>query len=511
MELILKIAWRNILRHRGKSIIIGIILFLGSLIMTVGNGVISGMNSGLERNIVNGFMGDIVIISDKERSDNILFKIMGKSVETIVNYKKIKTLLEKQDYIDGKLPVGKNGAMVINEEEGEPGYAYLLGVDFKEYRKFFKDNIAPIEGTLLGDREQGILMAAKARSDLYESMNIWFVPHGGKVEEANLSEDAKENSRSLIVKRDPVFMGFSENNSSSDIRVPIKGIIRYRALNTIWGHFAIMDIESYRRALGYFSSADTKVDVAPERKRLLESDNLDAMFGSESVIVEDRGDKDINVDFTRRKLSTTEGVDLESGTYNLIFIKLKKGISMNEGVAKLNAAFANSALSETDLGVKAVTWKKGAGPIGNMATIIKGALFFFVMMLFVVAIIIIVNTLTMATLERVTEIGMMRAVGARKSFISSMFVGETAMLSGLFGGVGIIAGIVTVKLIPYFNITTDNDMVQLLYGGDKFFPILSFTDILLVILQLIAVTVIAVIYPVKIATGIVPLDAISRD
>lgn len=506
MELILKIAWRNILRHKGKSIIIGVILFLGSLIMTVGNGVISGMDAGLERNIVNGFMGDIVIISDKEKSDNILFKIMGKSVEIITNYKDIKLLIEKQDYIQGKIPVGKNGAMVINEEEGEPGYAYLLGVDFKEYKEFFKDNITPIEGELLGDKEQGLLMAAKIRSDLYEQMNIWFVPHGAGIDEKNLSEDAKENQSSLIVKGDPVFMGFSENNSSSDIRIPIKGIVRYRALNTMWGHFAIIDIESYRRALGYFSAEDTKVIVAADKKKLLETDNLDSMFGSESMIVSDKGSKAIDVDFTRKNLSTTEGVDLESGTYNLVFIKLKNGISMEDGVERLNSAFAG-----TNLGVRAVTWKKGAGPIGNMATIIKGALFLFVMLLFVVAIIIIVNTLTMATLERVTEIGMMRAVGARKSFISGMFIGETAMLSGIFGGIGIVIGIIIVKLIPYFNITTDNDMVQLLYGGDKFFPILSFTDIMLVVLQLVIVTVITVLYPVKVAASIVPLDAISRD
>ncbi len=506
MELILKIAWRNIQRHKGKSIIIGVILFLGSLIMTVGNGVISGMDKGLERNIVNGFMGDIVIISGKEQSDNILFKIMGKSVETITNYKDIRPLLDKQDYIEGKLPVGKNGAMIINEEEGEPGFAYLLGVDFKEYRNFFKENISPVEGSLLGDDEQGLLMALKARNELYESMNLWFIPHGGKVDEKNLTDDARENKRSLIVKSDPVFMGFSENNSSSDIRVPIKGIIRYKALNTMWGHFTIMDIESYRRALGYFSAADTKVTVTSDRKKLLESENLDSMFGSGSLIVSDNGNKNISVDFTQKDLSTTEGLDLESGTYNLIFIKLKKGVSMEDGVSKLNTVLAAS-----NLGVKAVTWKKGAGPVGNMATIIKGALFFFVMMLFVVAIIIIVNTLTMATLERVTEIGMMRAVGAQKKFISSMFVGETAMLSGVFGGIGVILGIVIVKIVPLLNITTDNDMVQLLYGGDKFFPVLTYTDILLVILQLAAVTVITVIYPVKVATGIVPLDAISRD
>lgn len=506
MELILKIAWRNIMRHRGKSIIIGVILFLGSLIMTVGNGVISGMDNGLEKNIVNGFMGDIVIISNKENTDNILFKIMGKSLETITNYKDIKSLLEKQDYIEGKLPVGKNAAMIINEEEGDPGYGLLLGVDFREYVQFFKENISAIEGSLPDGNEQCILIPQKARDNLFDSMNTWFIPHGGKLNEKNLTDEAKKNIKTLIVKGDPVFMGFSENNSSSDIRIPVKGIIRFRALNTMWGHFSLMDIESYRKALGYFSAADMKVDVRPDRKKLLDSDNLDSMFGSESLIVADKGSKAVNVDFSQKKFSTVEGIDLETGTYNLVFIKLKKGVSMYEGVKKLN-----SALKTANLGVRAVTWKQGAGPIGNMATIIKGALFFFVMMLFVVAVIIIVNTLTMATIERTTEIGMMRAVGAKKSFISSMFVGETAMLSIVFGGAGVVAGIIIVKVIPFLNITTDNDMVQLLYGGDKFYPLLSTVDIILVLIQLAAVTLITVIYPVKVATGIVPLDAISRD
>lgn len=506
MELIIKIAWRNIQRHRGKSIIIGIILFLGSLIMTVGNGVISGMNSGLEKNIVNGFMGHVVIISDREESDNVLFKIMGKSLETITNYKEIRALLEKQEYIEAGLPVGKNAAMVINESDGEPGYAYLLGVDFKEYRKFFNENVTPIEGGLLGDNEQGILMAQKARDELYETMNVWFVPHGAKADEKLLTAEAKENRDSLIVSGDPVFLGFAENNSTSDVRVPVRGITRYRALNTMWGHFTIIDIESYRKALGYFSAAETQAVIPKEKKKLFEAENLDSMFGSGSLVIADTANKEINVDFSRRETSTPGGIDLEAGTYNLVFIKLKKGVSINEGVSRLNAA-----LEGKNLGVRAVTWKKGAGVIGNMATIIKSALFIFVMMLFVVAIIIIVNTLTMATLERITEIGMMRAVGARKSFISLMFIGETGMLSGVFGGLGIISGIIIVKLIPLFNITSDNDFVQLLYGGDRFFPVLSFADILLVVLQLALVTVITVIYPVKVARGIVPLDAISRD
>ena len=137
--------------------------------------------------------------------------------------------------------------------------------------------------------------------------------------------------------------------------------------------------------------------------------------------------------------------------------------------------------------------------------------FVFVMLLFFVAIIIIVNTLTMAALERTSEIGMMRAIGARKEFISRMFLGETVMLSAVFGGLGIVLGYVIIRLVPLFNITTQNDMLQLLFGGDKFMPYLSLTDMLMALGQLALVSIIAVIYPVKIARNITPLDAISRD
>ena len=66
MNLIIKISWRNIMRHKGKSIVIGVILFLGALLMTVGNGVISGMDRGMQKNIVEGFTGDALIISEKQ-------------------------------------------------------------------------------------------------------------------------------------------------------------------------------------------------------------------------------------------------------------------------------------------------------------------------------------------------------------------------------------------------------------------------------------------------------------
>lgn len=527
MQLILKIAWRNLFRHKGKSIIIGVILFLGALLMTVGSSVISGMNIGLEKNIVNGFVGDVVIISEKEKSDSVFFKIYGESIDTILNYTDIRDVLKNESYIKDFMPIGKNVLMVLNEEDGDPGYTMVLGVDFSSYCRFFPDNFKTMEsGVAQGDliensifleksgliqnRESGILIPFSKREDLYDQMNVWYIPEKSELIKENLSKDAKENLSDLNIKESAVFMGMSSINSTSDIRLKIKAVIRYSALNKIWGHFAIMDIESYRKCLGYFGASDTASEISDDKKMLLEleNQNIDNLFDSTDVLVSGSSNRfNIDdIDFTKKEEITADVIDLEAGVYNLVLVKLKDGIKIEDSLIRLN-----SALSSANLEVRAVSWKKASGFIGSMAAIIKGALFLFVAFLFFVAIIIIVNTLTMAAIERTTEIGMMRAIGAGKPIIAGMFICETSILSGLFGGIGIITGIIIVKIVPLLKITSANDLVQLLFGGDTFNPYLSAFDISVVIIELFVVTLITIIYPVILAQSITPLDAISRD
>ncbi len=510
MELILKIAWRNIFRHKGKSIIIGVILFLGSLIMTVGNGVISGMERGLQNNIINGFTGDIVIISDKQESDNVLFTLMGKAIEPINNFLKIKEVLVKQNYVEKFLPAGRNMALILNEEGGAPGFAFLIGVDYAKYQEMFPGNMKPVEGRLMEQGERGVIVPTGSRKMFYDYTGLWFMPVNEKFNPENFKKELgeKEDTTGLVIKDSIVFLGFNEKNTSLDVRLDIKGIVKFKGLDNIFGHFNIVDIESYRECLGYFSAKDLSAEISEEKKNILESDNLDNLFGEDNIVIpkaDITAEKEIKLTPEKDK-PAEEIIDVEAGTYNVVFVKLKKSISIKEGLQKIN-----KELKAAGLGVRAVSWKKAFGLIGSMATVIKGALFGFVMLLFIVAIIIIVNTLSMAALERTSEIGMMRAVGARKSFISSMFIAETGMLSFVFGGAGIVFGIIVVKIIPLLNITSSNDMVQILYGGNKFTPFLNLTDIMLTVIQLTMVTLIAVIYPVKVAKSITPLVAIVRD
>lgn len=542
MGMIFKIAWRNILRHKGKSIVIGIILFLGAFLMTLGNGVISGMEEGLKKNIVNTFTGNIVIISDKQKDSSVLFTVMGKAIEPVNNYPKIKSILEKQEYIEKFIPAGKNMAMAINEEGGEPGYVYLLGVDFEQYKDMFPNNMKIIEGRDMLPGEKGVLVGTGGRKDFYDFSGIWALPEGEKVVEENLTKEAKADKENLIFKDNFVFMGFNEDNTTNDIRTGVKGIVKYNALNSYWGSFILIDIDSYRDCLGYFSATE-KVEISDEKKKLLETFNPDDMFSDETMTFDTAATETSDVekiDFKSVAVTPAaikEKVNVEAGTFNLVFVKLKEGTDENKAKEMLNEAFNKAGMGgEVDYGIdgkkvtnkwekqkkgwlkkteeqgaRAVTWKEAVGIIGNMATLIKGALFVFVMFVFFVAIIIIVNTLSMAAIERTSEIGMMRAVGAKKGFISLMFSSETAFLSFFFGGAGIVAGVIVVVIMRMVGLTTDHEMLQLLYGGDKFMPVITLGDFILCIIQLIIVTLLAMIYPIKVARSITPLDAISRD
>ncbi|MCX7727555.1 MAG: hypothetical protein N2053_11990, partial [Chitinispirillaceae bacterium] len=200
MSLFLKIAWRNILRHRGKSFVISIILFIGALIMTLGNGVISGMERGLCENIVKGFTGHLVIVSDKQESDAVFMEMMGRSIEPLNDFKKIDSILKDINYIDKYIPIGKNVAVILNEEGGPPGYIYLIGVDFERYIQFFPYTLKVVEGRLLNKGERGILIPTLVRESIFDATNIWFIPEGGKIVPENIPLHARSFMSNIIPK-----------------------------------------------------------------------------------------------------------------------------------------------------------------------------------------------------------------------------------------------------------------------------------------------------------------------
>lgn len=508
MKLAFKIAWRNIWRHKGKSIVIGLIIFVGALLMTVGNGMISGMEQGLAENIVNLFTGDVVVISDDQQKDNVLFDMMsGKPLEVINDYDSLEQVLETEEIVEQFLPATAGMVFVFNSG-AEMGNILLLGVEIERYQQMFADNFKVTLGRNLNPGERGLLLPEEARNQAYDFMDFWALPEGVAMNASRLPQEVKKELEFLDVRRNIIFMGASTSNSTVDIKVPIKGIIKYKSLNKIWGNYCIIDLESFREAHNYVTGADSIIHLAEEQKELLGSEELDGYFGAEEVVDETKVTEEsfsISELKEETKRTATE-YDVDDGAYNLAFVKLKDDVTKAQALKKLNHQFKSK-----ELNLRAVDWKDAVGTIGSMALMIKGALNVFIMFIFFVAIIVIMNTLSMAALERISELAMMRAIGAKKWFLRKMFLFETGILSFFFGGLGIIGGVIIIYLLRALDITTTNELLQMVYGGDQLNPLVTIGDLGIGIIELGIVTLLSVLYPLKVVGRIVPLDAITRE
>ena len=497
--MLIKLAWRNIFRHRNKSFVVGVILCIGALIMTLGNAVISGMNQGFERNIVHRFTGHFIVLAKEQAFDNVLINPNAKSVELIPSYNRVLSFLTSRSEVADFLPAAQGYVMALDSEAEDPDFQMMLGVNFEEYQRFFPDSIVADEGKIPLKHQKGVLINSKTRKRFFDYQNIWPTPKGFPFNKNIADADVKKDLDRLFVRDQLVFLGTSEKNTTLDISEPVLGIIRFKGFNQILGIVNLMDIESFRDAMGYVQKDDAK-KLTKETQSLMgmDMDHVEAMMGS----------GDLNQLLQKSGLDHKEKDEIlqeDKGVFTQVFIKLKPGVSVEKTIKEWDQIFKTEKLP-----VRIVTWKSALGEIAQMALLMKVALFIFVMFVFFVAAVMITNTLTMAALERSTEIGMMRAVGASKHFISKLFFVETAVLTIFFGGIGVVFGAILVILLDLAKLSSQNEMLQLLFGAEVFHPILTLSDLFSGALQLFAVILIATVYPILQARRITPLDALKE-
>lgn len=504
--LIWKIAWRNLRRHTGKSVVIGVILFVGALVMTVGNAVIEGSKQGLEENLVHRFTGHLILASADEDTQGVF--TTRKSLQVLPDFLAIKDDLENEPLFEHVLPMTRGMALILNEE-GQPEETLIFGVNFEAYQDTFLHNIALVEGDFLQNGERGVLLSDTSRERLYDRQKFWVVPQNSPVIEDNLPPAARFEGKALDIRTELVFMGFSQDAFEADIRLPVKGIVRFEQLNALWGGISFMDIESFRECFGYITAADNAVDLSEREQAILSLENTDDVFAEADLFADmETSAEQYDVEAMQQETDRSEvEINLDNGAYNLASITLKPGVSLKGAMDRLR-----SIVAAANANIKVLTWKEAAGEVAQFAAITQQALSVFVFFLFFVAIIIMMNTLSMAALERTSEIGMMRAVGAQKGFISRMFYAETALLALVFGGLGIVVGAAAVAILGALQIPAiQNEFWSLMVGGNTFHPLVSLSGIGTGVVQLAVVTVLAMLYPVFIARKISPLDAISRD
>ena len=212
--------------------------------------------------------------------------------------------------------------------------------------------------------------------------------------------------------------------------------------------------------------------------------------------------------FVREDLShrVYDPSQLESGVILNAAVILDDPGRVRETITAIEAAGRQAGLP-----LKAISWKEASGLIGQFVSMMKAVLYVAVLIIFVVALVIINNALVMATLERVREIGTLRAIGAQRRFILSMLVIESVVIGIIFGALGAGLGAVVVAIVGKVGIPAPSDLASFFFSGPRLFPVLASGNMVVALVIVLLVSALSVFYPAWLAMRVTPIQAMQSD
>jgi ABC-type antimicrobial peptide transport system permease subunit len=312
---------------------------------------------------------------------------------------------------------------------------------------------------------------------------------------------------------------FTQSGYLKSVNVKVYGTYAFEGLESsdLAGALSLVDLMTFRDLYGARTAALDEELVA--MKKDVGATDVDrasaeaALFGGDSAVVADVQEKAIDKVDEGSLSSKEERVrELTSGTFTQA--EIDDGLALSAAVILKDPDQLWRTMGEINkigepIGIQAADWQRSAGIIGQFIWVIRGVLTIALLIIFAVAIVIINNSMVMATLERVAEIGTMRAIGAKKGFVTLMIIFETSVLGLGAGGLGALVGAGFILWLHATGIPAPNDVLVFLFAGPKLFPMVGVTNIGLALLATVVVSVAATLYPARLATRIQPVVAMQ--
>jgi ABC-type lipoprotein release transport system permease subunit len=318
---------------------------------------------------------------------------------------------------------------------------------------------------------------------------------------------------------------FTRSGYVQSVNVKVYGTYQFKGLekSALAGALNLMDLMSFRDLYGYLT-ADKKAEIADLQKQsgvkaVSREDAEDALFGEgsggtlvadatpglidEQEAFEGALDSLRRDDLARRVYSQAE---IEQGVVLSSAVILKDPEKLQQTLAELRQAAQDAGLK-----LRVVSWQQAAGIIGQFVLMAKLVLYFAVFIIFVVALVIINNAMMMATLQRVREVGTMRAIGAQRSFVLGMVLVETLLLGLVFGAGGALVGSGIMAFLGSAGIPAGNEALYFFFSGPRLYPSLSTGNLVAAFVIVLVVSSISTLYPAFLATRVSPLKAMQTD
>ena len=270
--------------------------------------------------------------------------------------------------------------------------------------------------------------------------------------------------------------------------MPVVGIFEYKAFKRILSGTCFIDMKTYSNLYNFVGFEI--VNPSAQLEKALSSSSEEDIFASE------------NVDFTKEiKFENLSKIKLSG--YTMIAVKLKDQVPLND-------ALEHFKKYQDQYSYKVVPYNEASGGLDQISNAMRIFILITTTLIFIIVGIIIMNTLIINVNERYYEIGTMRAIGASKAFIRNMFISESLMVNLT----GFIAGVLfSLPFLLYFQkygLTIPKMIAEVLLGGGKLYFMVSFSSIIMGFVLILLISIIATYYPIRLATRIPPVKAMSE-
>jgi putative ABC transport system permease protein len=486
MPVLIRIAFRNLLEHRSKTLIIGTLLALGVIILIVGNAFMDTAERGVKEGFTDNFTGDVFISGKATNGTVSLFGVQAaggqETTPILPYYDRIIGKLSSMPQVQDKASqiTGFGLATIANSDEQT--FALLFGIEPGEYRRIF-DQAKIVDGHFLEPGEEGIVITK------------------GALERVN-----KQLKQELKVGDDITLTGMG--GMGFKIRtVPIVGLVEYKNGSEASDFITYVDVNTARILQGLTLGNDADTPVTDSQKALLEQSSEDEMFGGGEVVEASATAQAKPAETVAAAPAAPVAQSVaDTGAWQFILVKLKHPAQAPRVAAELNQWFAAEGID-----AQAGGWKMAAGPFSQSIDVIRIIFDIAIIIVSVVAIIIMTNTLVISVIERTGEIGTMRALGAQRGFVRKMFLVETLTIAVVFGAIGTALGAGVIGILNLAHIEAGNAFLQILFAGKVLHASASLGSIISSLVLVIAVAVVAHLYPVSLALKIEPVRAMQTE
>lgn len=540
--MLLYLAFKNVISKKSSFVIILFIAF-AVMMLVVTNAVFDSTEHGVQETFVSSFTGDIVI-RPKYKAPLSLFgdetPVTGTLTElpTLVPYDDIQSYLSKSPLILDFVPQvsGIAGLGVLPDSEakiyklenpgitkaceystddgftwadvtttgeisglgagvvlvrvkatenyaasdsisitlGSPEYTKccMFGVPVEKYIGIMK-SIKILEGSPWAEGEKGIMLSKKYADKI-----------GAKLGDSlNFVIDEGFSSRTRSVVLTAIYEYSVENPTLDKIVLTSPATVR-----------AIMDMSD-------LASSDS-LKFSDDVENMLNASELDDLFsGAEDVDEEVKTEK---IEISRSEIDALQNIYSDSTSWNFIICRVKDSKKTKHIIKTLNKTFAKN-----DWPCEAVNWRSSAGSTAFYLFVLRFIMNIGIIIILGAGFIVVNNTLVINVLDRIREIGTMRAIGANKRYITKECASETMIMAVIAGILGCVLGIIASNMVSAVHITFSNSFLIQLFGGTVLSTSVNALNLLGAFLISIFVGLIAWVYPLINALHINPVEAMQ--